>query len=64
MIEPILVEPRPEETETREDTKLLSGRKVKVNLAREWDKKYRDTHDPVTGYPLPIPGLEKYFSEG
>lgn len=61
MSEPIIVEPRPEETETREETKLISGRKVKVYLAAEWDKEYGDTHDPVSGYPLPIPGLEKYF---
>ena len=59
--EPIIVEPRPEEGKIREDTKLLSGRKVKVNLYLEWTKKYGDTHDPVTGYPLPIPGLENYF---
>ena len=59
--EPIIVEPRPEEGKIREDTKLLSGRKVKVNLYLEWTKKYGDTHDPVTGYPLPIPGLESYF---
>ena len=58
---PIIVEPRPEEDATREDTKLVSGRKVKVNLAVEWTKKYGDTHDPFTGHPLPIPGLENYF---
>lgn len=60
---PILVAPRPpEDAPTTEKTKIISGRKVKIFPYQEWNKKYGDTHDPVTGYPLPIPGLEKYFS--
>jgi len=61
IMEPILVDPRPPEDEVVEERRIASGRIVKVFPYQEWNKKYGDTHDPLTGYPLPIPGLEKYF---
>ena len=46
---PIIVEPRPPE----DTIKTEPGRRPK-DAYKEWMKKYGDTHDPVTGNPLPV----------
>lgn len=49
----IIVPKRPAKSETRDERKL-SGRISKVSLYKEWMDKYGDTHDPETGFPLPV----------
>ena len=51
--EAIIVEPRPSRTATRDETKLVSGRVVKINLYEEWMDEYGDTHNP-DGTPKPV----------
>ena len=51
--EAIIVEPRPSREATRDETKLVSGRVVKINLYEEWMDKYGETHNP-DGTPKPV----------
>lgn len=51
---PILAGPRPALDEYRQEPTVVKGRTRSVSLYTEWMDKYGDTHDPVTGYPLPV----------
>ncbi len=51
---PILVGPRPALDAYRQEPTIKRGRTRSVSLYTEWMDKYGDTHDPVTGYPLPV----------
>lgn len=51
--EPIIVEPRPAKDAFRYETKAISGRKYKVNLYKEWVKRYGKTHN-IDGTPKPV----------
>ena len=51
---PILAGPRPALDAYRQEPTIKKGRTRSVSLYTEWMDKYGDTHDPVTGYPLPV----------
>lgn len=51
--EPIIVEPRPAKDAFRYESKILSGRKKKVYLYKEWMNRYGETHN-IDGTPKPV----------
>ena len=50
---PIIVTPMPSESDSSERQPMLRGPAAK-SPSEKWMQKYGETHDPATGYPLPV----------